>query len=653
MNEKKMVQGSFHAVARLRGRRLLGVLLAAGAALSAAGCGGGGGGTGGAGGGGGGTGGAGGAGGEGGEWGPSGSSGTGGGGTGGTGGGPGICVPDESRACYEGPEGTLGVGVCKGGTQVCNGDGVGHGPCQGQTLPSLEDCATPVDDDCDGVSNEDCFCTPGTSEACYEGPPGTSGVGVCKGGTKTCAPDGVGYGPCTGQVTPAQEACSAAADDDCNGISEVCGGPALWAKRFGDAATQSEPTLAVGPSGDVALFLWGSGAVDFGGGPLPSGASTSLYLAKLDASGNHVWSKRFGGDLGSRTSRKVAMDSAGNVVVVGHMSFSTDFGGGPLPVPGTTAGFVAKFDAAGNHLWSKPLGNVGETHATSVAIDGAGNVLVLGDFQTSINLGGGMVQSAGGHDLFVAKLDAAGKHVWSKGFGGTGNDLEASLDVDSNGNLLLVGHSPMGIDFGGGPLQGAGDLDLFVAKLDAAGKHVWSKRFGDNYAQRWFASTTDPAGNVVFIGTFDGTIDLGGGPLTSNGMYATLYVAKLDAAGGHVWTKLLTDGSDLYAPKSLSADGAGNLLIAGNFYAPIDLGSGPIKPIVGATSLFLAKLAPTGNAVWAKPLGTKKYNVAQQVASDGQGNVFFTAHSEGDIDFGSGPLTSMGKTDVFIAKLAP
>ncbi|UQA56011.1 hypothetical protein [Polyangium aurulentum] len=649
-----MARGSSRAVARLRRRRLLGVLLAAGAALSTAGCGGEGGGTGGAGGGGtGGTGGTGGAGGEGGAWGPSGSSGPGGGGTGGTGGGPGICVPDTSQPCYEGPPSTLGVGACQSGTQVCNGDGVGYGPCQGQTLPAFgDDCTTPVDENCDGQVNESCACDPGSTMSCYEGPPGTSGVGLCKGGTKTCAPDGVGYGPCAGQVVPTPEACSAAADEDCNGVSELCGGPALWAKRFGDVATQSEPVLAVNSAGDVALFFWGSGSVDFGGGPLVSGAGTSLYLAKLDASGNHVWSKRFG-DTGSRTSRKVAMDSAGNVVVVGNMGFSTDFGGGPLPVPGTTAGFVAKFDTAGNHLWSKPLGNVGDTHATSVAIDGAGNVLVLGDFQGSINLGGGMLQSAGGQDLFVAKLDAAGKHVWSKGFGGTGNDLEAGLDVDSNGNLLLVGHSPMGIDFGGGPLQGAGDFDLFVAKLDAAGKHVWSKRFGDNYSQRWFASTTDPAGNVVFIGTFDGTIDLGNGPLTSKGMYATLYVAKLDAAGGHVWTKLLTDGSDLYHPRSLRADGAGNLLMVGNFAAPIDLGSGPIMPMLGTTTPFLAKLTPTGNAVWAKPFGIAKYTVAQQAASDGQGNVFFTAHSEGAIDFGSGPLTSMGKTDVFIAKLAP
>jgi hypothetical protein len=370
-------------------------------------------------------------------------------------------------------------------------------------------------------------------------------------------------------------------------------------------------------------------------------SGSSIYLAKLDASGKHVWSKRFG-DANKRYSRRVAMDSAGNIVVIGNMLGPTDFGGGPLPMVGTSDGFVAKFDAAGNHMWSKQIGNVDVTHPTSLAIDDAGNVVVSGDFQTSIDLGGGMMQSAGQRDLFVAKLDAAGNHVWSKRFGGVGDDAEANLDVDKSGNLLLVGHFPTTIDFGAGSIQSAGDLDLFVAKLDAAGNHVWSKRFGDANPQSWISSATDPAGNIIILGSFMGTIDLGGGPHTSTGMYVSQFVAKLDAAGGHAWTKLLTDGSPIppYWP-SVSADGAGNVLITGMFTGTSI--SVPAQSTAPHSSQPCSWRSSPPREMASGPSRSEARNTCAHLVG-----VY-----EGDIDFGSGPLASMGMEDVFIAKFAP
>ena len=61
------------------------------------------------------------------------------------------------------------------------------------------------------------MCASGSTEACYDGPSGTQGVGACKAGLKTCLMDGSGYGPCVGEVTPIAESCATAADDDCDG----------------------------------------------------------------------------------------------------------------------------------------------------------------------------------------------------------------------------------------------------------------------------------------------------------------------------------------------------------------------------------------------------------------------------------------------------
>ena len=69
-------------------------------------------------------------------------------------------------------------------------------------------------------------------------------------------------------------------------------------------------------------------------------------------------------------------------------------------------------------------------------------------------------------------------HIWSQGFGDSGNDLDAGIAVDGAGNVLVTGRFEATVDFGGGPLTDAGSRDIFVAKYDGAGAHIWSERFG-------------------------------------------------------------------------------------------------------------------------------------------------------------------------------
>ncbi len=113
-----------------------------------------------------------------------------------------------TRACYSGPAGTEGVGVCSGGTQTCNaGD---WGTCAGEVTPAAETCDA-QDNNCDGQVDE------ALTRACYDGPGGTEGVGVCLGGSQTCA---VGsWGTCSGQTLPELEFCDGS-DNNCNGSAD-------------------------------------------------------------------------------------------------------------------------------------------------------------------------------------------------------------------------------------------------------------------------------------------------------------------------------------------------------------------------------------------------------------------------------------------------
>ena len=123
-----------------------------------------------------------------------------------------------SRACYEGPAGTEGVGVCTGGFAMCSAGA--YGACVGEVLPGVEICDG-ADNDCNGTSDilaggGVCACRPGAARDCYTGPAGTAGAGVCHGGRQACEPDGLAFGACVGEVRPGAELCDGA-DNDCNG----------------------------------------------------------------------------------------------------------------------------------------------------------------------------------------------------------------------------------------------------------------------------------------------------------------------------------------------------------------------------------------------------------------------------------------------------
>lgn len=582
-----------------------------------------------------------------------------------------LCVPGSMQDCYSAAPATLGVGLCVSGQQTCDADGLGWGLCEGEVTPASETCATLGDDDCDGETNEDgddCVCLPGSVvDDCYSGPAGTEGVGACAGGALMCNDQGTAVGACVGETVPGFDDCATAADDDCDGSpAPACAANHLWSKRFGGEDSQQVTAVATDPAGNVVVAGYFQTSMDLGGAVLSSGATgvSAGFIAKLDPAGNHLWSKSIA-SLGSfGWPRSVATDPAGNVVMVGDFrtfgNSSVDFGGGPLTAPNGGDVFVVKFDPAGNHVWSGAFGggNVSDEIAHDVAIDSSGNLVLTGEFD-EIDFGGGALMAtppiSGPNtvDAFVAKLDPMGNHLWSKRFGNGANQHGRGVAVDSVGNVVVTGVLFGAADFGGGMLTSAGNNDIFLAKFDPSGSHLWSKRFGGSQYENGYDVATDAANNVVITGNMQ-SANFGGGQLSGS-----IYIAKLAPDGNHIWSMTPTVGGVSGAGRRVTTDPAGHVLVTGQYtvggLGAIDFGGGPLSASGGENG-FIAKFHAAGGHLWSRDFnGAESFSaeVGVGVAVDALGRAFVTGTFSNTVDFGGGPLTTVDNYDVFLAKLAP
>lgn len=281
-------------------------------------------------------------------------------------------------------------------------------------------------------------------------------------------------------------------------------GAVLWAQPFGSLVASDRDDNAWVVNASEAFKLDAAGHVLLTTSLAVSGAATSLAVdsagnvaisgpgwgtIKLDELGRLLWSKPFFGAL--------AFDTTGNLVLTGALSGASDFGGGPLESRGGSDVFVAKLSAGGEHLFSRTFGDQAEQQrGEAVSVDAQGNVLLAGVFDGTLDFGAGLplAPAACPTDAwcntsgFAAKLDSAGRVLWSRALGPM-RTIDGAAS-DALGNVVLSGALPGGVT----PFRNA-----WLSAFDVGGAPLWRRaEWPETGIGAGHGVAVDPCNNVFW-----------------------------------------------------------------------------------------------------------------------------------------------------------
>jgi hypothetical protein len=331
-------------------------------------------------------------------------------------------------------------------------------------------------------------------------------------------------------------------------------GDLAWQVQFGAGASNDRGDSIVG-DGTGGCFV---GCTTHGllGAP-PAGFADAAVL-RIDASGNFLWAVQFGTPQWEENVR-VAPDGTGGVFV------GYDFGssGG---WDGVRDVRLMRLDAAGAVLWSQTFGAAGADWIGDLIADGSGGFYACGRTRSNIAR-----TTAGGHDGWLARVDANGGFQWLVQMGTSADDSCEQLALLGPDELYLVGSTH-------GPLAGShfGGEDVFVARYDGSGSGTWVRQFGGEGWDHPLGIAPDGLDGVFLVGTTDGEL------FAPHAGGQDAWMAQVRSDGTVAWGQQMgTSGED--AARAVCASAPGSFVLAGDSTGPL-FGA----PTLGTSDMFVA-----------------------------------------------------------------
>ncbi len=289
---------------------------------------------------------------------------------------------------------------------------------------------------------------------------------------------------------------------------------------------------------------------------------TNSYVVRINNTGDTLWTAIYAASSDSSDAQyinDICPTTDGGCIAVGGKSVSgnTNVGGN-----------IVRFDANGNVLWSKYCSYGEDPYPVIQSADGN---FIVGGYVTGIG--------AGGEDACLMKLNSNGDTLWSKTYGGSGDDWFYHIVQTNDGGYLATGFTTS---------FGQGNRDVYVVKTDANGNLQWSKAYGTSNYENAFGHSLEKTqdGGYIICGQGDN------GAQSNSGWF----LMKIDNAGILSWAKYYS-GTYAHAVKETPDKG---FVVAGT----------------SGTGMQLIKTDSLGNLQWSKGYPGRK-GLILELADDG------------------------------------
>jgi len=330
---------------------------------------------------------------------------------------------------------------------------------------------------------------------------------------------------------------------------------------------------------------------------LPDQLLRNITAIKIDASGDIVWERTFGGEKDDYMTSMEETTDGGCLVAGGSTSFNTE---------GDYDFYLVKISASGEKIWEKTYGGQDDDAGQVVREAGDGGCFIAG---STFSPSSGNID-----DVYFVKTDIYGNKVWEKTLGGRGPDTIVTALRTTDGGLVMVGTT------GSFP----GWENIYLVKVDAAGEKIWEKVFGrdgDFHDYGVSVLETKDGGFIVL------------GDTSPFGEGRSVLLIKTGAFGNKVWESTFQDKEYVWS-SGVEQSGDGYIITGGEHDQD-------------SSAVYVIKTDSEGDKLWKKTIGKSIIERSTVLLPTRDGGCLIAGIKYGWDDVNG------NKYNIYIAKLGP
>ena len=274
--------------------------------------------------------------------------------------------------------------------------------------------------------------------------------------------------------------------------------------------------------------------------------ASEVYLLKTDSLGTIQWENNYGGPEIDWANNVLQLKDSGYILIGSSNSFND----------GNYDIYLIRTDSKGGIVWSHTYGGEDWDFGNSIVQTPDGGFMIVGETYSFGN---------GGNDIYLIKIDSKGDTIYTKTFGGVGNETGSEIVKTKDRNFLIVGTTSS---------YGAGKEDGYLLKVDSLGNTLWSKTIGGTDDEEFYSVKECPDKGFI----------LAGASKTNAVGKFDFYIQKTDSLGNLAWNDFYGGPDDDIWYSIINKSGGGYMVTG---YSVSSIGQ-------GGEEVFIKEISDSG-----------------------------------------------------------